>query len=382
MSHTQRSNAVVLASRPTVSTLFKFSSFDAIPGDTNWSYAVFLRTTASGKRIEKFIPATGGPLFEYKIAFLRALLSRRPIFLQGAEEDVERLVVIADEICGQTKYAEISLKEQEQGQEAYVQIFGAPPIFNGQAVPGALAEMDVSGTLFIKHVERLSLATQQALVQFMTTGFYTALLPGKRLCSSNALIICSSEVDLKELVEAKAFSSELYGELTKNHLVFPSLSSLTEEQLSDLVRDISLQTFEAYAEPHGAELQVPSAEEILYQKRLKTKRPSSLCVLRQRVNEYLESRQPSKPLGTVISVSDGADDRSALVARAQRLGKKALKDKELLGALITVFKSCARVAELLNVDRATVFRWCKKHQIPVNVCGADQPGQQEKASVA
>ncbi len=358
MRDTKQSNAVVLATRPAVSELFNFPSFPSMRDCSNWGYAVFLLTTASGKAIQNFIPATYGVLFDFKIKLLQAILRRRPILLQGAEDDIQSLIQIIHEICAHAQYQKISPKEPEQQQEIYAQIFGAPALTEGQGVTGALADLGASGTLFIEDVDLLSLATQETLAEFMSTGFYTVHVPNKRLNSSNALIICSSQVDLKELVELKGFSAELYNELTKNYLVIPALTSLAEDQLTDLIKSIFRQA--------GAEEN--STGEITT-----GKLPASLCKLRQRVQEYLKSKQPDKKIVAIPLVD--LTNPNSMLEHARRLGKAALKDKQLMSALYDHFKSCAQIAEHLEVDRATVFRWCKKHQIGEYAPGALQkPG--------
>lgn len=358
MRGTKQSNAVVIVTRPAVPTLFNFPSFPSMHDCSNWGYAVFLLTTASGKAIQNFIPATYGALFDFKIKLLQAILRRRPILLQGSEEDVQCLVQIIHEICTHAQYQKISPKEPEQLQEVYAQIFGAPALTEGQGVTGALADLGTSGTLFIEHVDRLSQTTQQALAEFMSTGFYTVLVPNKRLNSSNALIIYSSQADLKELVELKSFSEALYVELTKNQLVLPTLASLPEDQLKDLLKGISRQT---------------GAEENCAKEITAGKLPTSICKLRQRVEESLKSKQPVKNIVAVPSFN--LADPISMLEHARRLGKAALKDKQLMSALYDHFKSCSQIAELLEVDRATVFRWCKKHQIGDYAPGALQkPG--------
>ncbi len=202
MRDTKQTNAVVIATRPTVSSLFNFPSFTAMRNGADWVYAIFLQTTASGRLVERFIPATRGILFNFKIRFLRATLSCRPLFLQGADEDIYRLVEIYQYICARALLHTITLEKPEHDCAVAAEIFGDFTSQNQEDNHGALARLSSSGILFIEHVEQLSLETQERLAQFFTTGFYTSFY-SKQLTSSDARIVCSSRVDLKELVEQK-----------------------------------------------------------------------------------------------------------------------------------------------------------------------------------
>lgn len=369
MRDTKKKNAVVIISRPTVSTLFKFPPFTTTRNCDDWAYAVFLQTTASGQLIEKFIPATEGILFDFKIKLLQALFSRRPLFLKGADEDVEQLAILAQQIYARATFKKITPEQPEQNdQEIAIQLFGKAPLKEGGAIlRGYLATLSATGTLLLEHIERLSPKTQDSLAKFFTTGYYTSCY-AKQLMTSDISIICSSHEDLNDLVDKNAFSAALYDELTKNSLEVPSLHQLSRDQLHDLVSDISTQILGESSTTHDMQLPAEIIEEII-DKRL----PSTLCKLHQLVEKRLDITQHKKVPVTTVLLPKGYDDKNALIAEAQRLGKKALKNKEFLRILFKVFPSYLQIAQILEVNRSSVFRAYKRYHL-----GTFAPGYEPK----
>lgn len=360
MQDSKGRDAVVLVSRPTISEFFSFPSFANIHESTDWGYTVFLRLTTSGKSIERFIPASQGLLFDFKVKFLHALASRRPLLLLGAEDDVERLATLAHHSGahgeGHTNFHELSLEHAEQDRKIAFQLFGAPALGSNERVQGVLTTLNVSGTLFIEHVERLSLETQELLARFFTTGLFSSFY-SKQRSSSNAIVICSSQENLKQLVEQGLFSAALYEELMLNVLELPLLATMPKEQVKELIHGISHQVLK---EPLGADAPILSNNSI---DQLLAQLPESICTLRQQVKDLVEAQLPLEEVHTLVDA--GFDDVDVLVAQARRQGRAALKNKQLFCALIASLKSYVRVAEILDVDRTTVYRTCKKYNLSV-----------------
>lgn len=365
MQDSKGRDAVVLVSRPTISEFFSFPSFANIHESTDWGYTVFLRLTTSGKSIERFIPASQGLLFDFKVKFLHALASRRPLLLLGAEDDVERLATLAHHSGahgeGHTNFHELSLEHVEQDRKIAFQLFGAPALGSNERVQGVLTTLNVSGTLFIEHVERLSLETQELLARFFTTGLFSSFY-SKQRSSSNAIVICSSQENLKQLVEQGLFSAALYEELMLNVLELPLLATMPKEQVKELIHGISHQVLK---EPLGADASILSEKSV---DQLLTQLPESICALRQQVKDLVEAQLPQQE--TPLLVDAGFDDVDVVVAQARRLGRAVLKNKQLFSVLVASLKSYARVAEILDVDRTTVYRTCKKYNL--NVAGSSE----------
>lgn len=367
MRDTRQTNAVVIVTRPTVSGLFNFPSFTAMRNTSDWMYVIFLQATASGKLVEKFIPATRGVFFNFKIRFLRAAFSRRPLLLQGADQDIYRLVEIYQHICARTVVQKITLEKPEQGCDIAAEIFGDFTLQKGEGKKhGALATVSSSGILFIEHVEQLSLETQELLAQFFATGFYTSFF-SKQLTASDALIICSSRGDLKELVEQNRFSAALYEELSKNHLDMPLLALVPKDQVQDLIVGIGKQIA---GEPLAAhERLLPST---LIETLASGVLPSSLCELQQDIKARLVSKCHKRGLNGAISLDLGFADPDGLKAECYRQGRAVLKNKKLFCALYDLLQSYVKVADFLGVDRSTAYRACKRFRI-----GPFDPGTQK-----
>lgn len=347
----KKEDAVVLVSRPAISDLIALPSFVDLAHGTDWVSLIFLRLTTTGKALEKCIPATQGPLFDFKIKFLEALTSRRPILLLGEQDDVQRLAALAHHSASRTVFHEFSLKQSEQDREFAIQLFGTPG-FGSEPVEGVLSTVHASGTILIEHVERLSLETQALLADFFTTGLYASFFSKQRM-SSNATVICSSQVDLKQLVEQEKFSAALFEELSHTVVEVPCLATLPKEQLEELIHNLSQQMLGESPDGVTQTLSEESVEQLLAQL------PKSICALRQQVQALVEAQFPQQlPL-----VETGLDDVDALVSQARLQGRALLKNKKLFSALVAALKSYVRVAEILDVDRTTVYRTCKKYGI-------------------
>lgn len=367
MKDSRPSNAVVVVSRPTVSETLRIPTLAEVRDRDDWGYALLLQTTASGKVVENFIPATRGALFNFKIKFLRAVLRRRPMFILGDEEDVQRLAILVQRIYKSAGHREISPEQPENRYEVAGQIFGlSPVVMGGDAYKGALADLSSSGVLLIRHVERLSLETQTRLAKFFATGVYSCCF-SKQPESSDAIVVCSSCVDLKELVANNAFSEELYQELVKNQLEVPLLATLPNDQLSDLVSNIGMQMVDEHASEKQGALSSEEVEHII-----KGPAPRSLCELRQNVRKFMEQKSSTQGF-TAASCDVGYNNFHPVVVEARRLGPATLKNKQLFCALVALVPSYTEIAEILDVDYSTVRRTCRKYQV-----GTFAPGVERK----
>lgn len=349
MRDTKQSGTIVLVSRPTISTLFNFPSFASVRDNADWGYALFLQTTASGKQVEKLLPSTWGPFFDFKIAFLRAIFSRRPLFLQGAQTDARHLATVAHQICAHTNFQELSITTPEQRREIASQLFGDPAL----ETEGYLATLRLSGTLYIEHIENLSLETQELLAHFFATGLFASFY-SKQRTASDALIVCSSNADLALLVEQGLFSSALYEQLTKNTVMIPSLANAPHAQLRELFAAISEQIARE-AEDTTDVLTSLEIDELLT-----GPVPETICDLRSFVAGNMgNNRHKAAPL----PLPEEASNLDTLLEQARQLGRAVLKNKKFLAVLTTILKSYAQIAEVLGVDRTTVYRACKKYRI-------------------
>lgn len=347
--------AVILVSYPSVSEAMSLPVM-GLRTYEDWMYAIFLRTTASGKMIENFIPANSGGFLDFKIKFLRAIFARRPLLLQGATDDVRKLAEVYKHIAARMKLESFIPEYSEQKHEFGIRLFGLP----GQQ-QGLFERLSASGVLLIEHVERLALETQRQLADFFTTGSFHQI-HSKRLLASDVLVIATSKVDLKQLTESGHFSHELYEHLAKNNLVIPSLASISKQELIDLIAAISFQLISEGKELAQFVTLTPGEIDEVISELL----PSSVCDLREQIMLRLQSRLHKQGLVGSIKLDPGFNEIDTVVAHARRLGKIGLKNEELVRKIMDVVKSSTKAGEVFGVDRSTIVRYCKRYNIDLS----------------
>ena len=355
MRDTNKHGAVVLVTYPSLAESLKLPIMGLRTYD-DWMYSIFLRTTASGKMIENFIPVNSGELLIFKIQFLRAIFSRRPLLLQGATDDVRRLAELYSQIATRTIFEKLTPEYAEHTNELASKLFGFP----GQQ-QGLLEKLAASGMLLIEHVDRLSLKTQEALSEFFTTGAFCHVHSTRRL-ASEALVICSSKVDLKQLVEEGRFSKELYEQLAPNSLVVPSLANLVKNERIDLVKGITSQFISEGKELAQFVTLTPGEVEELVTELL----PSSICDLREHIMLRLQSRRHKQGLTHAVVLDAGSNETDKVIAQARRLGKAGLKNEELFRKVMALVKSSSKAGEIFGVDRSTIVRYCRRYEIDLD----------------
>lgn len=370
MKSPYKDNVMIIVSRPPISESITFPSFASIHNNDDWDYALFLQTTVSGKLLEKFIPATNGQFFDFKIKYMRAVFARRPLLFTGSAKDAKRLAKIAQAICARSVYRELCLEEIEKDSNYAVELFGIMPLATGeQEIKGLLAALSESGTLFIEHVEQLSLQTQDMLAEYIATGSYAPLL-SRKITSSDVQLMFSSQVDLKELVEKKKFSAALYAELEKNSVDIPKIRSVPHKQLQDLARWMSLQILgeEAFNES------IMNSEFFIEELVKNSSSAEDLSDFGREVRNtalaYERTKKTRSFTPAVFDMSiDDLNDPDSLKETVKRLGRKALKNKELFSAAVNVFQDNALLADALNVNTATVYRYSYKYQVGIHAPG-------------
>ncbi len=385
MKSPYKDNVMIIVSRPPISESITFPSFASIHNTDDWDYALFLQTTASGKLLEKFIPATNGQLFDFKIKYMRAVFARRPLLFTGSAKDAKRLATIAQAICARSKFYELCLKEDEKNSNYAIELFGVVSISaDGQEKKGLLAMLSESGTLFIEHIEQLSLQTQDMLAEYIATGSYAPLF-SRQITSSDVQIVFSSQVNLKNLVEKKKFSAALYAELEKNAVHIPEIRSVPRKQLQELARLMSLQTLGEEAFNESIMNSESFIEELVKNSSLAHDLSDFGREVKSTTLAYERAKKPGSFTPAVFDVSaDDLNDPDSLMETLKRLGRKALKSKELFCAAINVFQNDMRlVAESLQVDPATIYRYCSKYQIGIFAPGfVRRRGRRSKKKVS
>jgi transcriptional regulator of aroF, aroG, tyrA and aromatic amino acid transport len=202
----------------------------------------------------------------------------------------------------------------------------------------------------------LSLETQQYLAEFITYGFFHRFKSDHKIFS-NVRIICSSNKNLQNLVTDGLFSKALFNELKKTSINFPSLASLSDPEIANLAQGFTEQALKSNTFKNLLSLNEKDKYKLLHEK------PVSLHELKTRVQQILINKsnrhhiQDSTEFDPAYNISDPE------LAQAVRLGKKALKDPQIMIFLWDKFKNQNKIATLLGVNRSSVNRRCKEYNL-------------------
>ena len=90
-------------------------------------------------------------------------------------------------------------------------------------------------------------------------------------------------------------------------------------------------------------------------------RPISLADFREKVRLLLIQKSTKHNIPEYTAFDAAYDIAESDIAQAVRLGKKALKDQQIMTLLWNKFKSQSKIATLLRVNRSTVNRRCQQY---------------------
>jgi len=219
-----------------------------------------------------------------------------------------------------------------------------------------LEKLDTVGTLFIENIEHLSIETQHALAQYISYGFFHKFKSEHKIFS-NVRIICSTNEDLLALTHAGSFSKTLFNELRGTSLTMPSLQTLSKPEIDQLAQD--------YAEQITS---TDSCKNLLAltekdKMRLNADRPLSLREFREKVHQLLVVKSSKNTLTEITEFNPAYNIADPDIAQAVQLGKKALKDPQVMGLLWEKLKNQNKIATLLGVNRSSVNRRCIEYDL-------------------
>ena len=337
---------------PEIGDLLK-NQLELLKNPSDWDYLLYLETTQSGRLINQLLPSSSPEFLQFKIDLLKLALGKKPLLLDLPDEDVQPLAEIIHRISLRGTLYILNLTTHEKNEEVALKMFGINPLFGDSKEPALLEQLDSNGTLLIKNVHFLSAPTQAMLAQYLEYGFYHQL-KDERTCSSNARILCATHQALDSLVANGTFNAELFGKFKKTTLSLPSLVTLPEHELTDLANGFVAQAIKA--EPYKNLLELSSQET----HRLIFSRPPSLHEFKAKIEQLLVNKSKKNhiyednPLDPAFTVSDPE------LARAARLGRKALKDPKLMALLWEKFGNQNQIAQFLGVNRSSVHRRFKE----------------------
>lgn len=356
----EQNNVIITLSYPEMSDIIK-KHIDLLQNPLERDYLLYLETTQSGKLINQLIPGSGQTLLQVKVNLLKAALSKKALLLSISDEDLIPTAHLIHHISLRETFHPIILEEPCTSMDVAIKLFGINPIFGIPQSEPLLEKLHNCGTIFIKNIHFLTLEAQRQLASYIHYGFYHPVRSEKKE-PSNVRIICSSNENLPALIQAGKFSAELFNELKETTLVIPPVMTLAHEEFNNLAEGFSEQKIKSDTFKNLLSLTDKDKLKLIVHK------PASLHELKKQVVGILERKSHKNQLfEPAILTNDAATPEQEQVddplARAARLGKKALKDEELMTALWDKFKNQNKIATFLGVNRSSVSRRCKIYSI-------------------
>lgn len=345
-------NVIITIHYPDITDVVK-RQLDLLTDPSQWDYLLYLETTKSGQLINQLIPGSSESILNFKIELLKASLSKKAILISISDEDLIPTVELIHQISLRQNLYSLNLHAPSSDFETATQLFGINPIFGQVASPPLLQTLNQTGTLFINNIHHLNLETQTYLAEFIKYGFYRVFRSEQKIFS-DVRIICATDQNLTQLVQESRFSKELYQELQKTSLVMPSLTSLPNENMQQLIEEIANTTvgngsFKDLLTLNEREKQALISKHLESFQELKTQ-IKAMITDKSRVNHIQLDAQLNS--STPLHDSELAD--------ILKLGKYALKDRAAMQWLWNKFQNQNKIASLLNVNRSSVQRRCKE----------------------
>jgi len=350
----EQNNAILMVYHPEISDLLS-KKMELLHDPTDWSFLLCLETTKIGKQIHQLLPSNGETILNFKIKLLKLALSKNALLLDAPPDDLPSLVQLLHAASLKEQLHTIALQRQ-QCHEAAIKLFGINPLlgFCSSEVP-LLEKLNHNGTLFIQDVDFLDIETQDHLAEFIRYGLYRRIQSERRI-ESSARIICSTNKNISSALQEGTVSKNLFGQLRHNFLSIPSLTSLPEDELDDLITAIVRQTIRQNI--FDTLLELNSREK----RKLIDTYPASLHELRTKIKHLLVEKSRRRNLETEKELFNPAQALADPdLVEASRLGKHALRDPRIMELLWKKFKNQNKIALFLGVNRSSVNRRCKKY---------------------
>ena len=244
------------------------------------------------------------------------------------------------------------------------ELFGyAAGAFSGANVKGkpGLFEMADQGTLFLDEIGELPLAMQVKLLRVLQDQ---EILPvgSTRVRKVDVRIIAATNSDLEKNVEEGRFRSDLYYRLRVAGLSIPPLRKRRED-----IMPLAHHFLNKYAARYKKELHFGSAIEDVF---INYRWPGNI--------RELENLIASQVVTCERDVIEAADltgcmlnesyDRKRNLYETLEARNRSLKEivqdleREIINGAMEVHGSMAKVAEILKVDRSTIFRKLKRDE--------------------
>lgn len=329
---------------------------------TEIEFAVFLQTTKPGKAIDHAFPGNGIIMYQSKLQMIKTFNSKKIMFLDAAEDDLETLLDLAKNVCLKTTVHTIDCATTS-GDEIITSLFGKHLFVEGRnkIQQGLFYALDQTGIIHLANAHYLDVKTQELLIRFLKTGsFFVYNSPISQ--TADVTIVLSAPIHIAEIAKQGLLLDDLCNYLHDGVICLPDLSRLPRAELETVACALQRQLIST---PEYYHLFGFSSTEL---QQLDEHRPESFFQLRRRINPLTKQRITESPLlqqASINAVKTGPYDD--IILEAARRGKQALKDRQLMKALWEKLKSQIRIAELLDVDRSSVHRRLKEYGVILSV---------------
>lgn len=332
------------------------TQIDQFHDPSKFDYALYLQTTKSGQLINQIIPSNSESLLNFKINLLELALTKKAMLLKSHHEDLYDIVDIIHSISLRTKLHILDLKPSTTPHDLQTNIFGINPLLDPQAEEPLLKKLDGNGTLFIKNIETLDFETQNKLASFIRYGIFNKVKDEQKI-SSDVKIICSTQQTPELLLENKKLSPKLYKELQETTINMPSLFTLDDNEIQELIDAFTLQVIEK-AEFKNL-LKISDKERY----KLIDRRPASLQEFKAKIQHMLMIKSKENNIFHEAHFDPELNVNNPELIKAARMGKDSLKDSATMEMLWKKFKSQNKIAQFLGVNRSSVSRRCKEYNL-------------------
>jgi transcriptional regulator of acetoin/glycerol metabolism len=360
-------NIIILAHYPGISDLIHQQT-PLLKNPSEWDYLLYLETTKSGTLINKAIPGNGKTITNLKINLLKASLSKEILFVQAHSDDLTMIVEILHHISFREKLQVLSLNT-ESNNNLTIKLFGIDPLF-GTTIEKPIFETNDGDTLFIENIHLMDTITQEHLLHYVTYGYYQAYkgeqpsnkfhlnrppldIPNQK---SDIRIICSTHIDLNQLVRENKLIPELYEKLRQNTLTFPSLFNIQPKELAELAESYAKQSIKHNNFKNLLALTPKEKQKIIKNK------PMSIKEFKKHVHHAITMKSKKHNIDEII-IEPAHTLVDPELRKISQLGKHALRDPHSMSILWKKFKNQNKIATFLGVNRSSVNRRCKKYNI-------------------
>ncbi len=340
---------------PDTSDIIK-TQIDKLQDPSQIDYLLYLETTKSGKLINQIIPSSSETLLNFKIKLLEIAFHKKATLLQSHSDDLLAIVEIIHHISLRHTLHVLDLKPTSSTHDLAIKLFGLNPLLMQEQEEGLLKKLDQTGTLFIKNIELLDLETQNKLAQFIRYGIFTITKSEQRV-SSDVRIICSVSQNPQTLLEQNKLSTLLYNELNETTLHMPSLLTMDEKELQELIDGFAHQAVESSNFSNLLQISKKDKEELI------ESRPASLQEFKLKIQQMLTQKSKEYHIFHETHFDPEFNITNPKLLKAANLGKHALKDAEMMSILWEQFQCQSKIAQFLGVNRSSVQRRCKEYNL-------------------